>query len=112
MTDFPKFRLSFPGENVRMRSGPSAVVTDDHDLPDVKLRALVSFPPNALGGTAVDIAKVNGNFIIDIDYSEIAQAVSVPTPELATDFVLFWNQAQNTYQRISLASLKTALGIP
>jgi len=59
------------------------------DLPDFKIKALVSFPSNALGGTGIDITKSDGHFIIDLDYSEIG-----------------------VYQRISLADLKITLGIP
>jgi hypothetical protein len=82
------------------------------DLPDIKIRAAVNFPPNALGGTGIEIAKVNGNFIVDLDYREISQAITVSAPDLATTFVLLWSQTTGVYQRISLANLKTTLGIP
>jgi len=82
------------------------------DLPDFKIKALVTFPPNALGGTAIDITKSDGHFIVDLDYSEIAQVSSVAAPDLATTFVLLWSQTSGVYQRISLSNLKTTLGIP
>jgi len=78
------------------------------DLPDFKIKALVSFPPNALGGTGIDITKSDGHFIVDLDYSEIAQ---VTTAVLPTSFVVLWDGVNNVYQRISLTDLKTVLGI-
>jgi len=80
------------------------------DLPDLKIKALVSFPSNALGGTGIDITKSDGHFIVDLDYSEIAQITSVAS--LATNFVVLWDQTAGVYQRISLTNLKTVLGIP
>ena len=82
------------------------------DLPDLKIRTLTNFPSNALGGTGVDIAKVDGNYIIDMDYSEIAQITSVTAPNLPTTFVVLWDRTNNVYGRISLTNLKTTLGIP
>jgi len=79
------------------------------DLPDFKIKALISFPPNALGGTGIDITKSDGHFIVDLDYSEIAQ---VTTAALPSSFVVLWDGINNVYQRISLTDLKTVLGIP
>ena len=81
------------------------------DLPDVKIKALVSFPSTAVGGTAIDVAKSDGKFIIDIDYSEIAGVGPISASNLATTFILLWAQTPDVYQRISLADLKTTLGI-
>jgi hypothetical protein len=80
------------------------------DLPDFKIKALVSFPSNALGGTGIDITKSDGHFIVDLDYSEIAQVTT--TADLATSFVVLWDEVTGVYQRISLADLKITLGIP
>ena len=80
------------------------------DLPDIKIKALVSFPPNAIGGTGIAVDKTSGNFIIDLDYSEIAQVTTVSS--LATTFVVLWDSVSGVYQRISLSNLKTVLGIP
>ena len=82
------------------------------DLPDIRIKTLTNFPSNALGGTGIDIAKVDGNFIVDLDYSEIGQVLSVSAPDLAATFVVLWSQTSGAYQRISLADLKTTLGIP
>ena len=79
------------------------------DLPDLKIKALVSFPSNALGGTGIDIIKSDGHFIVDLDYSEISE---VATADLATSFVVLWDEVMGVYQRISLADLKITLGIP
>ena len=81
------------------------------DLPDIRIKTLTNFPSAALGGTGIDITKVDGNFIVDIDYSEIGQVVLVPAETFATTFVMLWEETQNTYQRISLPDLKIALGI-
>ena len=37
------------------------------DFPDVKLKVLVSFPSTAIGGAGIEVEKVNGNFVVDLD---------------------------------------------
>ena len=66
------------------------------DLPDIKIKALVSFPPNALGGTGIDVAKVDGTFVIDLDYSEFAFSGTLP-PNTNT---LVWDPLTNVYMLV------------
>ena len=79
------------------------------DFPDLKIKALVNFPATAVGGTSIAVTKVNGNFVIDFDCSELAQIVTVSS--LPTTFLVLWDQTQNSYCRISLTDFKTVLGL-
>ena len=63
------------------------------DLPDLKIKALVSFPSNALGGTGIEVDKTNGNYIIGLDYSEFAFSGTLP-PNTNT---LVWDPVTDTY---------------
>ena len=45
------------------------------DFPDLKIKALVNFPANAIGGAGIDIETVNGNFVVDLDYADFAPPV-------------------------------------
>jgi hypothetical protein len=65
------------------------------DFPDVKLKALISFPSQAYGRLGIDVAKSNGSFFIDIDYSEFGVVSSLPVnPNLCT---LVYDVALRTY---------------
>jgi len=63
------------------------------DLPNMKIKALVSFPSTAIGGTGIDVVKTNGNFIVNIDYSEFAFSGTIPPGSNA----LVWDSVSNTY---------------
>ena len=62
-------------------------------LPKLKLKALVNFPANVLGGTGIGITKASGNFTVDLDYSEFAFQGSLPTGSN----VLVWDPVSNVY---------------
>ena len=62
-------------------------------LPKLKIKALVSFPANVLGGTGISIDKANGNFTIDLNYSEFAFQGTLP----AGSNVLVWDPVSNVY---------------
>lgn len=80
------------------------------DFPDLKLKALVSFPAAVFGGTGLAVRQESGNFYFDLAYGELAQIAAVPTPAEPTTFLALWEQIQNTYQRISITDLKTEFG--
>lgn len=82
------------------------------DFPDLKLKALVSFPAAVFGGTGLAVRQENGQYFFDLAYGELAQITSIPASAIPTTFLVLWEQTQNTYRRISLTDLKTALGIP
>lgn len=79
------------------------------DFPDLKIKALVSFPAAVYGGTGLAVRQESGSFYFDLAIGELAQATTIPVP--ATTFVLLWESTQNTYRRISFPDLKTALGL-
>jgi len=62
-------------------------------LPKLKLKALVSFPSNVYGGTGIEVNKANGNFTVDLDYSEFAFSGTLP-PNTNT---LVWDPVTDTY---------------
>lgn len=79
------------------------------DFPDLKLKALVQFPAQVVGGTGIDVTAANGSFRFDLDHGELAQITSVPTIAIPTTFIVLWESTQNTYRRISLADFKAQL---
>jgi len=62
-------------------------------LPKLKLKALVSFPSNVYGGTGIEVNKANGNFTVDLDYSEFAFFGDLPP----NTNVLVWDPITNVY---------------
>lgn len=79
------------------------------DLPDIKLKTLVSFPAAVFGGTGLAVRQDSGNFYFDLDYSELAQVSSVPDPAEPTTFVALWESQQNTYTRINFPALRAEI---
>ena len=79
------------------------------DFPDIKVKALVSFPAAVHGGTGLSITQDGGVFTFDLDYSELAVIAAIPAPAVATTFLVLWESSQDTYRRISLTDFKAAL---
>jgi hypothetical protein len=80
------------------------------DLPDLKIKALVSFPAAVHGGTGLAVRQENGVYTFDLDYGELAQISSIPTPALPTTFLALWESTQDTYRRMSVPDLQTQIG--
>lgn len=80
------------------------------DFPDLKLKALVSFPAAVYGGTGLAVRQDAGKFYFDLASDELAETTTIPL--LTSTFVVLWESSQNTYRRISITNLKVALGIP
>ena len=76
------------------------------DLPDVKIKAVVSFPAVVVGGIGLAVSKNNGAYIFDFNYGELAPVSSVPTAAYPSTYLVLWNSQTNTYNLISLTSLK------
>ena len=79
------------------------------DFPDLKLKTLVNFPARASGGTGIEITKTDGAYTVDLDLGDLVPVSSVAS--LATTYVVLWNETDDSYSRISLTDLATALGI-
>jgi hypothetical protein len=67
------------------------------DLPDVKLKALISFPATVNGGTAIDVTQSNGVYTFNLEYSDIQLLPSVPTAAIATSYFLGWESTTNQF---------------
>jgi hypothetical protein len=77
----------------------------------IKFKVLPQFPASVIGGNAITITKLNGNYTIDFDPSELAQFGTIADP--TNTFVVLWNASQNVFGRVSLTDLKTILnGLP
>ena len=48
------------------------------DFPDLKIKALVSFPAQVNGGTGIDVSRNGGIYTIDLDYSEFGTISALP----------------------------------
>ena len=80
------------------------------DFPDLKLKAHVNFPAVANGGTGIGITKADGAYTVDLDHGELVPVSTVAS--LTTTYVVLWNETDDSYSRISLTDLATALGVP
>ena len=67
------------------------------DFPALKLRSLVNFPAQALGRNGIGIAKEDGVFYVDIDYSEYVPVSSIPGGDVPNLYTLLWNNATGVY---------------
>jgi hypothetical protein len=72
------------------------------DLPTLKIKSLVNFPPNAFGRAGITVAKEAGAFYVDIDYSKFS-ILPLP-PDLNPYNFLLWNNLTNIYQLASFAA--------
>jgi hypothetical protein len=79
------------------------------DLPDLRIKALVSFPAQVVGGAGLSVTKTNGAYRFDLDYSEFAQYPAVPPASQPTTSVLLWESSSSQYGRISVAGLQTSI---
>jgi hypothetical protein len=79
------------------------------DFPDLKIKALISFPASVNGGTGLAVVQSGGVYTFNLAVDEIAQVSTVPAMGIPTTFLLLWESTQNTYRRISLPDLKALL---
>ena len=79
------------------------------DFPDMKLKALVSFPASVIGGTGIDVVQNAGTYSFNLDFGELAQIATIPTIAVPTTFLILWESTQNTYRRMSITDFKAAL---
>jgi hypothetical protein len=74
----------------------------------IRLKVLPQFPANLEGRTGIDIERVNGNYFVDLDYSDFAPAV-VTLSDPANQNALLWNDITGAY---SLVPISLFGGIP
>lgn len=77
------------------------------DFPDLKLKALVSFPAVINGGSGISVEKEAGSYTFALDYAEL---VPITSPNQANSFVSIWDALSDTYRSISIAGLSSAIG--
>ena len=81
------------------------------DLPDLKIKALVSFPATVLDGTGIDVSKTNGAYQFDLDFSDFAPPVagiSNPTHQNA----LLWDDINNSYALAPISLIGSGGSVP
>lgn len=78
------------------------------DFPDLKIKALVSFPAAVFGGAGIAVRNENGQFYFDIDFSDFAPPVTGLT-DRANQNVLIWNSITGVY---SLTPVQVAVDVP
>jgi hypothetical protein len=77
--------------------------------PKIKLRTQLIFPANVYGRTGIDVSIENGNYFLDLDYSDFAPVSSLPTnPNL---YVLVYDFIQKTYVLVPLSLMGSGGGL-
>ena len=81
------------------------------DFPDVKLKALVSFPAAVNNGVGIDVVKQNGNYQFNLDFGDFAPPVGgIADP--AHQNALLWNSITNSYVLAPVSLLGSAGAVP
>lgn len=75
------------------------------DLPALKIKSLVNFPANAFGRTGIDVAKQDGAFYIDIDYSHFVPVPVIPATDVPNLYTLVWNVVTGIYELVPLQAV-------
>jgi hypothetical protein len=66
------------------------------DFPDVKLKALVSFPATIIDGAGIDVTRLNGGFRFDLAYDDFAPPLATIADPTHT-VMLVWNTVSQQY---------------
>jgi hypothetical protein len=69
----------------------------------LKLKSVPFYPSRVDAGLGIDVTKQNGNYIISIDYDDLA-FVSPYVPK-STDYVLVWDSVANSYFLVTATDL-------
>jgi len=77
------------------------------DFPDLKIKALVNFPAEAVGRTGINIVKQDGRFYLDLNYQDFARVSSLPPADLPNLYSLFWNVAKQQFVLVPIALVGT-----
>jgi Pectate lyase superfamily protein len=74
------------------------------DFPDVKLKALVSFPAAVNSGAGVDVVKQNGSYQFNLDFGDFAPPVA-GLADPAHQNALLWNNTTGQYALVPASAL-------
>lgn len=72
----------------------------------LKIKAATRIPAQLEGGTAIDIARLNGTYTFDWNLSGLAESLVVDDASEAVTFFPIWNEFTDVYTVISLTNLK------
>jgi hypothetical protein len=61
----------------------------------IKLKAVPNYPAQVVGGAGIDVAKTNGNYTVELDYSQFA--IVSPYTKRSTDYVLVFDSVMGSY---------------
>jgi hypothetical protein len=75
----------------------------------IRLKVTTRFPALIFGGTAITVAKANGNYFVNTDFSTINPVSAIP--DTPNQYVLMWDKAQNTYVLTPISLLGVTGGI-
>jgi hypothetical protein len=75
----------------------------------LKLKIVPLFPSQVLGGPGIDVVKQNGNFSIDLDYSEFPQVSALPA---TATYALIYDPISGQYAQAPVSLFAGAGGIP
>jgi hypothetical protein len=75
--------------------------------PSLKLRVATRIPAQLVGGTGIDITKVNGVYTANLNYDEINTITAYDDALEATTYIPSWESVGDTFSKISVANIKT-----
>ena len=75
--------------------------------PRLQAKVLPRFPAAVSGGAGISVTKDAGAFEIGLDFESLVENAS---PDLAETYLVIWNSETESYERVSLVNLATAIG--
>jgi hypothetical protein len=75
----------------------------------IRLKVTTRFPALIFGGTAITVAKANGNYSVNTDFSTINPVSAIP--DTPNQYVLMWDNVQNRYALTPISLLGVTGGI-
>lgn len=73
------------------------------DFPDLKVKALVSFPAAVIGGTGISVSQPGGRFTFNLDYSRFPVLPSLPLANAPNNYTLSYDLVQKNFALIPSA---------
>lgn len=78
------------------------------DFPDLKIKALVSFPATILDGSGIDVVKQNGNYQFNLAFDDFAPPVSAVSDPVNQN-ALLWNSVTNQYALTPVSAMLSTI---
>jgi hypothetical protein len=77
-------------------------------IPNVKLKALTSFPSTVTDGVGIEVVKTNGSYQLNVDFSDFAPATA-SVVDASSQSALIWNETTDSYSLLLLSAFSTGL---